>query len=382
MPHILRKVFPVLSLSIFSATLGLGIIAPLLPLYAEGLGATSIWLGIIFASFSVSRAVVIPIAGKVSDRRGRKRFLAIGLLAYTVISFGYMWAGNVAGLTLVRLLHGVASGMVMPIAQAYVGDVVPEGEEGKWMGYFNSAFFAGVGCGPLLGGILAEHLGMNAAFYTMGGLSLLAFLGVVLFLPEISTRQKAIGPSSSFKEIATSGTVRGLFSFRVGIASARGILMTFLPVFAGMYLGLSLSLIGVLLAVQILGSSLLQIPSGSIADRLNRRGLVVLGCFIYLTAVALVPSTTNFWSLFALSVMVSLGDAAALPAASAMTIQEGKKYGMGMAMAMFNMAFSIGMALGPFLAGILADLSNSSYVFYFAAAIMVAGVSLFSWFTR
>jgi len=137
----IKKVFPVLALSIFSSMLGVGIVAPLLPLYAEKMGATGIWIGTIFAGFSISRAIVMPIVGKLSDRSGRKVFLAVGLFTYAIISLGYIWAGNPFQLTLVRLIQGVAAGMVIPIAQAYVGDISPEAEEGKWQGYFNLSGF-------------------------------------------------------------------------------------------------------------------------------------------------------------------------------------------------------------------------------------------------
>jgi len=166
----IKKVFPILALSVFSSMLGVGIISPLLPLYAENLGATGIWLGIIFSGFSISRAIFMPIIGRFSDRSGRKSFLCIGLLIYSIISLGYILASNASELTLVHLIQGAAAGMIIPIAQAYVGDISPEGEEGTWMGYFNAAFFTGFGFGPLLGGVLTDHFGMNAAFYTMGGL--------------------------------------------------------------------------------------------------------------------------------------------------------------------------------------------------------------------
>ena len=194
----IKKVFPILVLSIFSSMLGVGIIAPLLPLYAENLGATGIGLGIIFGGFSISRAIIMPIAGRLSDQSGRKLILGIGLLAFAIISPGYLWADSVIDLSLVRFFHGIAAGMIIPIAQAYVGDISPEGEEGKWMGYFNASFFAGFGFGPLMGGALTEHFGMNVAFYSMGGLNLLAFLVAVLLLPESSRREIAIKPHLSF----------------------------------------------------------------------------------------------------------------------------------------------------------------------------------------
>ena len=80
----------------------------------------------------------MPIIGKLSDRRGRKLFIYIGLLTSSIISLGYVWAGNISQLILVRLIQDAAGGMIIPIAQAYAGEISPEGEVGKWMGYFNA----------------------------------------------------------------------------------------------------------------------------------------------------------------------------------------------------------------------------------------------------
>ena len=380
--YMIKKVFPILALSIFSSMLGVGIIAPLLPLYAESLGATGIWLGVIFAGFSISRAIFMPIFGRLSDRSGRKPFIWVGLLAYSIISLGYIWADSVTGLTLVRFLHGIAAGMIMPIAQAYVSDISPEGEEGTWMGYFNAAFFTGFGFGPLMGGALTEHFGMNAAFYSMGGLNLLAFLVVTLFLPEIRQRKMAASLRLSFREMSTSGIVKGLFSYRLSFALGRGAFATFLPIFAAIYVGLSPTLTGILLAVNILLMALLQPYSGNIADRFNRRTLVVLGSLTNFIFLALIPLAHNFWQLLGLCAFGGLSGAISMPAASALIVEEGRKFGMGSTIALFAMTFSIGMAIGPLLSGVIVDLLNVNSAFYFAAGVALLGSSLFFWFTK
>jgi len=82
----IKKVFPILAVSIFSAMLGVGLIVPLLPLYAQDLGATGIQLGILFAGFAISQSIFTPIMGRLSDHRGRKIFLITGLLLYSIIS--------------------------------------------------------------------------------------------------------------------------------------------------------------------------------------------------------------------------------------------------------------------------------------------------------
>jgi len=378
----MKKVFPILALSVFSSMLGVGIISPLLPLYAVNMGATGVWLGVIFGGFFFARIILIPIIGKLSDRSGRKLFLCIGLLLYSIVSLGYIWADNVLQLTLIRLLHGAASGMIIPIAQAYIGDISPEGEEGKWMGYFNAAFFTGFGFGPLMGGALTDRFGMDVAFFTMGGLNLLAFLVAALFLPEVKQGKMAANLYQSFREMRTSSMVRGLFAFRLMDALGRGAFSSFLPVFAAMYAGLNSSLIGILLAVNILLMSLLQVFAGSIADRFNRRALVVLGSIVNLTYLALIPLAHSFWYLLGLCALGGLGGAISMPAASALTVEEGRKFGMGSTFALFVMAFSIGMAIGPLISGAIADFANIDSVFYFAAGVGFIGTSLFIWFTR
>ena len=378
----IKKVFPILGLSLFSSLLGAGIVLPLLPLYAESLGATGIWLGVIFAAFSISNAISIPIFGRLSDRGGRKPFLSIGLLFYAIISLGFIWASTVFQLVLVRFLQGMAGGMIIPIAQAYIGDICPEGEEGKWMGYANAAFFSGFGFGPLMGGTLTEHLGMDVAFFAMGGLNLLAFFIVILFLPGVSRRKSAVDTDLSFRKITTSRMMRGLVSFRLALVVGRSTFMVFLPIFAAHSLGLRPALTGVLVATNVLLSSLLGIPCGRLADIFRRRSLVIVGSFLTLVYLALIPWMHNFWQLFGLCVFGSIGSAISLPAASALVVEEGRKFGMGSTIAVFTLSMSLGMAIGPISAGAIADFAGVSSVFYFGAAMLFVGTYLFVWFTR
>ena len=378
----IKKVFPILAVSLFSAMLGVGLVSPLLPLYAQDMGATGTQLGIIFAAYGISNSVLTPIMGRLSDRRGRKIFLIIGLLFYSIISLGYVWAADVSQLTLVRAIQGAAGAMIIPIAMAYIGDLSPEGEEGKWTGYANAAFFSGFGIGPLLGGALAERFGINASFYAMGGLCLLAFLVAILFLPRIE--QRKIGEKShlSLKEMSTSPIIRGLFSFRLVQAVARGGIMTFLPIFAAASIGLGTTLIGILLTVNFLPMIALIALGGRLADRFNKKTLVILGNLIYLITVTLIPLANTFWQQVWLSFPRAIGGALSMPAATALTVEEGRKFGMGSTISILMMAMSIGMAVGPTLSGVISDLVGVNAVFYFAGAIGLMGTGLFAWFTR
>ena len=378
----IRRVFPVLALAIFSSMLGAGIVVPLLPLYAEGMGATGLWLGLIFASFAISRTLVTPFFARLSDRKGRKLLLVIGLFTYALISFAYVMADHVYELVLIRLVHGVSGAMILPIAQAYIGDLSPEGEEGKWMGYSNAAFFSGFGFGPLMGGMLTAQWGMNLAFITMGVFNLIAFFIAIILLPRSDLRKSATALSFSFMDMRRSSTMVGLFSFRLAIALGRSSFFTFLPLLAATRLGLPANLIGLLIAVHVLLMSMLGIVGGRMADIFNRRVLVGIGSIVIFSYLFLVPLAPGFGPLLALCILGSIGSAIATPSVMALTVEEGRKYGMGSAIAAITMAMSIGMAVGPILTGAIVDLIDINAAFYFSAGLALVGAALFMWFTR
>ncbi len=378
----IRRVFPVLALAIFSSMLGAGIVVPLLPLYAEGMGATGLWLGLIFASFAISRTLVTPFFARLSDRKGRKLLLVIGLFTYALISFAYVMADHVYELVLIRLVHGVSGAMILPIAQAYIGDLSPEGEEGKWMGYSNAAFFSGFGFGPLMGGMLATQWGMNLAFITMGVFNLIAFFIAIILLPRSDLRKSATALPFSFMDMRRSSTMVGLFSFRLAIALGRSSFFTFLPLLAATRLGLPANLIGILIAVHVLLMSMLGMVGGRMADIFNRRVLVGIGSIVIFAYLFLVPLAPGFGPLLALCILGSIGSAIATPPVMALTVEEGRKYGMGSAIAAITMAMSIGMAVGPIMTGAIVDLIDINAAFYFSAGLALVGAALFMWFTR
>ena len=377
----IRQVFPILALCVFSATLGIGIISPLLPLYVSDMGATGVWLGTIMASYAITNSMAVPFIGRLSDRKGRKIFLTIGLLIYSIISVGYLFSATPIHLVIVRLCQGVAGAMTVPVAIAYLGDLSPEGEEGKWMGYANAAFFSGFGFGPLIGGMVTERFEQAAAFYILIGLNLLAFLIALLFLPEVRKRRTGEEFHLSFREMAKSGIVKGLFSFRMAQALGRGGVAAFLPIFAAM-LGLKTSAIGILISANILAVTLLAPIGGRIADKLNRRTLIITASIFFSAVLVVIPHTNNFAQLLGVLLIQGLSASISMPAATALVVEEGRTYGMGSTMSVFFLAMGIGVAVGPIISGVILDSLDIDSVFYFGAIMGIIGTALFTWFTR
>jgi MFS family permease len=282
----------------------------------------------------------------------------------------------------IRIVHGVISGMVSPLARAWVGDIVPKGEEGKWMGYFNAAFTTGMATGPLLGGVITDYYGMDVAFASMGGLSFLAFLAATFFLHESGLRKEKDQVERSFIKMSGSSLFRGLFIYRIMFELSMGGFIAFFPLYCGVHLGFSTTLIGVLLAVGFYLLSVLQIFTGRIADRFDRRRVLVLGSLINFVLLAMIPLTSNFWHLLGLIIIRSIGGSITTPSESVLAIEEGRLFGMASTMAALAIGSSLGNGIGPILSGVFADLCGIQSVFYFIGGVGLLGIILFAWYSR
>jgi MFS transporter, DHA1 family, multidrug resistance protein len=375
-----RKAFFVIAGTMFISMLGMGIVTPFLPIYADQLGASPLEVGLVQAGFSISNMFSLPFVGRFSDRLGRKVFLCIGLTILMLASLGFIWAKNPTQLIFMRLFQGLGASAHLPIAQAYLGDITPEGGEGRWMGYFNAILFSGIGMGPLVGGVLTDVFNMNTTFLVMAAFNLGGLIATLILLREVPRRPVPREHTSIIAPLR-SRVMRGVFAYRMTVGFGTSTFMAFMPLFADLRLGLSASLIGLLLAVRM-PVSLMQSYTGRLADRHDRRVLVVTSGVITMIFSALVPAAGGFLMLLAIYAMVSIGVAIGMPAANAYVVEEGRIYGMGACMTTFMMAMQIGNGVGPVMLGSVANFLGLESTFYAAAAFMLLGTLIFIWLVK
>ncbi len=372
-----------LALTVFIVMVGVGIIAPILPLYADSLGATGLWIGFIYAGFAISRAIFMPLIGKLSDTRGRKIFMTLGLLIYSFISLGYVYSTNVYELAGVRLISGLGSAMVTPIAFAYAAEIAPKRGEGKVLGEIGMALSLGIGVGVFLGGVLSDRFGVAVPFYTLGALSAFTLILVVWLFPnadyELRRREKQ-GNHSNIRQILSYDVVKGVCSFRLVNSFAIGAIMTFIPIYAT---GLEITPtgVGILLSVNIMLTGIFQPYFGSFADRTSRVWLVFSGSILTSIVLLLIPYAVSFNHLLILNIMMGICGAIAVPASLAMMTDIGRDEGMGSVMGIYNSAMSVGMATGPIISGIIMDAVGVHEVFTLAGVISGLGSLYFLWRT-
>ncbi len=373
----MKRVFVSLFIAVAVAMIGVGIIAPILPLYAQTFAASGVAIGLVFSAFSLSRSLLGPFIGRLSDRVGRKRILISGLAGYAVVSLLYPLAANLWHLGLFRLLQGAASVMVTPIAQAYIGDITPAGKEGRYMNLFYSAMFLGMALGPLIGGGLSSLWSHHAAFYAMGGLSVIALLLIARTVPADCRTGRdpddRLRPIVPLREVMKNDAVKGICVYVATRGFWRQGFNTFYPLFAVATIGLGEASIGTVLSVYMLGGGLLQIPFGFLADRYSRFPQIVLGSTLAPLLLLAVPFARSLWEVLIITFI--MGALSALSRASIIAIRTelGRTHGMGTLAGLQGGSFAVGQMIGPLAFGAVADLGGLAAVFPFGSAVGLIG---------
>ena len=374
------KIFGTLFFSTFAAVTGVGVVVPLLPVYAHNLGASGFYIACIFGAFSFSRTFFLPYFGRLSDKKGRKKLIVIGLFSYAIISIAFLCAKNIEMLIGIRLLQGIASAMILPVTQAYVGDITPVGKEGWIMGIFNMSVFFGLSVGPLIGGVINDLFSLNAAFLCMGIMALAGFFACILFLPPIKFEKIVLHTKelTEWSLLIGDKDITALFIFRFSYATCIGIIWGFLPVYADVMLSLSSSSIGFLVMLGVIVSGFLQIPMGYLADRMNKRIMVITGGLISVYSFIVYVNANNFLDLVLANLFFGIGGGISMPALMALIVIQGEKAkAMGAVMGIITMAHSCGMMVGAFLAGFMMDFYKLDSSFLLGAVIMLFGVVFF-----
>ncbi|MGW0293065.1 DHA2 family efflux MFS transporter permease subunit [Streptomyces tuirus] len=313
-----------LLLGMLLAALDQTIVSTALPTIVSDLGGLD-HLSWVVTAYLLAATAATPLWGKLGDQYGRKRLFQTAIVIFLIGSALCGAAQDMAQLIAFRALQGLGGGGLIVLSMAIVGDLVPPRERGRYQGLFGAVFGATSVLGPLLGGLLTQHLSWRWVFYvnlpvgvlalaviaavlhiprtarrhvidylgtfliaavatclvlvaSLGGTTWawgswqiigLAVLGVLLALAFVAVERRAAEPVLPLKLFRVrTFTLAALISFVVGFAMFGA--MTYLPTFLQVVQGVSPTMSGVHMLPMVLGLLLASTASGQIVSRTGR----------------------------------------------------------------------------------------------------------------
>ncbi len=197
------------------AALDSTIVATALPTIVGDLGGLE-RLSWVTSAYLLAQTAVTPLYGKLGDQLGRKRVLQSAVVLFLVGSALCGLAGSMTMLIAFRAVQGLGAGGLIVLVQATVGDIVSPRERGRYQGLFGAVFGLASVAGPLLGGVIVEHLSWRWIFYVNLPIGLVALAVIAATLPNVSAR------SSPVIDYLGAGLLAGALSAIVLVASLGG----------------------------------------------------------------------------------------------------------------------------------------------------------------
>jgi len=362
----------------FLTTLGFSLLDPFLAIYAGGLGATGLSTALIFTGYSLSKALLSPLAGFWSQAASKRLVIAVGLVLYGVAALCLLFQPALPLLIALRVVQGAAVAFIRPVSLAFVGDLVPVRREGALMGKFELSFYGAIAIGPALGGAVKDAAGFPGLFAVYFAVATASLIAVAFFWKRLSapddlpaTRRE---PSWHVWKSRDLLAINGYIFTRIfGIS----VCAVFLPVFMTGSLRLSGAEVGLVMASGAAVTVMLLVPMGWAADRIDRRLLIAVGSAACALLTFLLPFAPGFLSVLAIAAAIGFFSVVTIPSTFALLVKLGRRYGTGVTMGIFNGAINAAFIVAPLAGGLIADHGGLWMVFPAAGIFGLAGTCIF-----
>jgi MFS transporter, DHA1 family, multidrug resistance protein len=347
-----KKALPIFFLVMFLVMVGFGIIIPVIPFYAEEIGATPTQLGLLMAVYSLMQFLFAPMWGRISDRIGRKPVIMIGILGLSLSFFLMALSTELWMLFAARIIGGFLSSANMPTVMAYVADITSEEDRGKGMGIIGASVGLGFIFGPAIGGVFSQS-SLSTPFYLAGATSLVTFLFVTFVLKESLSAEQRSNQEKEKNSLlkALNGPLSMLFLLQLFVSlSLAGLEATF-AYFAAEKAGLGSVELGYIFMIMGLAGAIVQ---GGLVGRLTKKlgeGTVIqLGIIISAAGFGLILLTEGFGTAALFLTIFGIGNGLIRPSVSSLLTKKSTT-GHGGTTGLLSSFDSLGRIIGPPLGG-------------------------------
>ncbi|MCK4731929.1 MAG: MFS transporter [Methanophagales archaeon] len=321
-------------------------------------------------------------SGALSDHIGRKKMLLFGALIFAVMPFSYIFVTVVWMLIIIRIIHGMATSIYGPVANAVVANIAGK-EKGKYLSIFSLIKIGTNAIGGLIGGWLLYYLAKGQdynisdfryAYLFCGILGVFALIIAFFVLPKAEPSTEYRGIKDSFSKIfdGLKDTCKNLKILMTSSMESfqnmtMGAAMAFLPILVVKEYHLSVLQAGILWSV-VMGTSIVLKPvMGYLSDRMERWKLISLGMFLCGISFVGFTLTSDFYLLIIISVSFGLAEAIVTTSTVAYVAEVALAKRLGASLGVFGTIADTGQALGPIIIGILL-----TYTSYFSSFMIIS----------
>ncbi len=345
-----RSALGILFVVVFVDLLGFGMVIPVMPLYAERLGASEAWTGLLSTGYSAMQFVFAPIWGRLSDRVGRRPILLASIAMTSLAFLLYGLAGTFTVLVLSRLFAGAATANIA-IARAFVADVTsPEGRA-KGMGIIGAAFGLGFVLGPAIGGVLS-HRSLALPGFAAAALAALNGVAAWFILPEPEQRTvrdeaRANRFAAFFSEMGRPGIRRIITVYFLTVLAFSAMEATYALLSWHRY-GIDQAHVSWLFAY--IGVIVVVVQGGLIGPLTRAFGekrLLVTGLVLQAVALAALPYAGSIAGLMLASAPLAVGSGLSQPALSSLLSRLAREHDQGGTLGIGESAAAFGRIIGP-----------------------------------
>ena len=371
-------------LIVFVDILGLTIILPLFPFYAEKFGATPAVVGSLVSVYAFCQFLAGPILGQLSDRHGRRPVLLLSQLGTFVGFLVLAFASSLWMLFLGRIIDGLTAGNIT-VAQAAISDVTPPKDRVRAYGIIGVSFGLGFLLGPAISGVLVGY-SMSAPIFAAAGLSFLSILGTLFIFPKAKPALDTNIEKGLFIKLETWKRFFSHPDLKIYLGQFFIFNVVFTCFTSGFALFAERSLIWdghpfsarevgfVLAGLGFYGMILQGGLIGRLAKKFGEIKLVLWGFITCLIGYFLLSFASNFMVLGLALVISSFGTGVLRPALTALVSEVVSPTEQGLAMGVSQSLGSIANILAPLIAGAL--IQTGHLALWALAMSAISGVAL------
>lgn len=377
----------------FFTGLAISQIIPFLPLYLEQLGVTggeslSLWSGLTFSITFVVSATVAPLWGSLADRKGRKLMLLRAAFGMGVVILLQAFVTEAWQLLLLRALMGLTSGYI-PNAMALVAAQVPRERSGWALSCVSTGQIGGVILGPMLGGLLADWVGLRTVFIVTAALLMVSFLVTLFLIKEtgytpVSKKEKLSG-REVFRSLDNPKLMLCLFFTTMVIQMCNGSVNPILTLFVRELAPTAENiafLSGVIAALPGVSALLAAPRLGRLGDRIGTQRILLATMVISLLLFIAMSFVTSTTQLGVLRFLLGFADGAMMPAVQTLLVRHSRDNITGRIFG-YNQSFMyLGNVAGPLLGAAVSAVAGFRWVFFATAVVVLINVLFLKRFYR